>query len=663
MKIDLAILVFATARAHLAQAHGHDHGFLHRRATTTTDSVSALSSPDKPTLTGTISNCNQWYDVVSGDSCWSISQAFGITQAQFQAWNTAVGDSCIVEIGVSYCVGVGQAVSTSTTPSTAASSTASTSSIGSSTVISTGTITANSTSATPYSTLSYNTTTNPVTITNSTWPPSQTQIGQPSYCDNWYQAKQGDTCKSIVFRYSTWMDQEDFLDWNPAVGENCTSIYFGYWYCVGIKPQVSNYDNGTTAAWYPTWTYTVPVATDTDFLPSPTQSGIATGCQDYYIADETDTCAGIVSSEGFLTEDQFIEWNPANGTSLPMPSTTTVLPSPVQTGITSSCTAWYLASDGDDCDLIPEEFGTFSKSDFLNWNPAVQSDCSGLVIGDYYCVAIPDTPTTRTASLTALPTPTTPSDTISDCADYWLVGTNDNCTAIASTNGISVTNLEAWNPSLGPDCSGLTADTYICVAAPRNTSTSSTSSSISSGSTITPPSSTPAQTSATATSAGASPSPVQTGMVSGCIRFYKVEDGNDCYDIAQEAGVALADLYSWNPALNGDCSGLQSGVFVCIGVSGYATTITTGTPVPVTPTPTQTGMVSGCLRFYDVQSGEGCADIASEAGVAQTDFYNWNPAVSTNCAGLQASVFVCIGTTGPITTITSGTPVPVTSKS
>ncbi|OGE56965.1 hypothetical protein PENARI_c002G11384 [Penicillium arizonense] len=80
-----------------------------------------------------------------------------------------------------------------------------------------------------------------------------------------------------------------------------------------------------------------------------------------------------------------------------------------------------------------------------------------------------------------------------------------------------------------------------------------------------------------------------------------------------------------NPAIKGDCSGLQSDVFVCIGKSGYATTISTGTPVPVTPTPAQTGMVSGCLRFYDVQSGEGCADIVSQAGVAQTDFYNWKP--------------------------------------
>ncbi|KOS42349.1 hypothetical protein ACN38_g6782 [Penicillium nordicum] len=88
---------------------------------------------------------------------------------------------------------------------------------------------------------------------------------------------------------------------------------------------------------------------------------------------------------------------------------------------------------------------------------------------------------------------------------------------------------------------------------------------------------------------------------------------------------------------SGSCVSIAS-----IGKSGYATTISTGTLVPVTPTPTQTGMVSGCLRFYDVQSGEGCADIASQAGVAQTDFYNWNPAVGTNCTGLQASVFVCM---------------------
>jgi hypothetical protein len=77
------------------------------------------------------------------------------------------------------------------------------------------------------------------------------------------------------------------------------------------------------------------------------------------------------------------------------------------------------------------------------------------------------------------------------------------------------------------------------------------------------------------------------GMVSGCQRLYFVEAGNDCYDIALEAGIPLASFYSWNPALNGDCSGLQANVYVCIDLSGPGTTITSGTPVPLTPTPTQ----------------------------------------------------------------------------
>ncbi|PYH75304.1 LysM peptidoglycan-binding domain-containing protein [Aspergillus vadensis CBS 113365] len=64
--------------------------------------------------------------------------------------------------------------------------------------------------------------------------------------------------------------------------------------------------------------------------------------------------------------------------------------------------------------------------------------------------------------------------------------------------------------------------------------------------------------------------------------------------------------------------------------------------------------------IYDVQSNDDCYDLASEAEVQLSDFYSWNPALGTDCAGLEASTYVCIGTTGPITTINSGTPVSAT---
>ncbi|KAJ5765867.1 carbohydrate-binding module family 50 protein [Penicillium odoratum] len=83
------------------------------------------------------------------------------------------------------------------------------------------------------------------------------------------------------------------------------------------------------------------------------------------------------------------------------------------------------------------------------------------------------------------------------------------------------------------------------------------------------------------------PSPTQTGMVSGCLRFYCVESGDDCYDIALDAGISLDDFYSWNPAVS-DCADLEVSIFVCIGISGQATTITSGTPVAATGTTTAT---------------------------------------------------------------------------
>jgi len=77
-------------------------------------------------------------------------------------------------------------------------------------------------------------------------------------------------------------------------------------------------------------------------------------------------------------------------------------------------------------------------------------------------------------------------------------------------------------------------------------------------------------------------------MAAGCGRFYFVESGNDCFDIAQEAGIALADFYTWNPAVGTSCGSLAAGVYACIGLGGpIYTTIKSGNPVAATPTPYQ----------------------------------------------------------------------------
>jgi hypothetical protein len=65
-------------------------------------------------------------------------------------------------------------------------------------------------------------------------------------------------------------------------------------------------------------------------------------------------------------------------------------------------------------------------------------------------------------------------------------------------------------------------------------------------------------------------------------------------------------------------------------------------------------MVSDCDKFYLVQSEDGCASVASAAGISLADFYAWNPAVGTSCAYLDVGDYVCIDTPGVSPTATAG---------
>jgi hypothetical protein len=98
---------------------------------------------------------------------------------------------------------------------------------------------------------------------------------------------------------------------------------------------------------------------------------------------------------------------------------------------------------------------------------------------------------------------------------------------------------------------------------------------------------------------------------------------------------------------------------VCVGVEATTTGSVTTTPTTsstatgiVTPSPIQSGMVTDCDKFYDVAGGDGCYAIAQSYSIALTDFYSRNPAVSTDCSGLQASVYVCVEAEATATTTT-----------
>ncbi|KAH7109161.1 hypothetical protein B0J13DRAFT_591294 [Dactylonectria estremocensis] len=70
------------------------------------DGATSASIPF-PTMSGIISTWKSYYQVQSGDSCWSIYSATGITLSQFLSYNTAVDSSCSnLWLGYYVCIGV-----------------------------------------------------------------------------------------------------------------------------------------------------------------------------------------------------------------------------------------------------------------------------------------------------------------------------------------------------------------------------------------------------------------------------------------------------------------------------------------------------------------------------------------------------------------------------
>jgi len=118
-------------------------------------------------------------------------------------------------------------------------------------------------------------------------------------------------------------------------------------------------------------------------------------------------------------------------------------------------------------------------------------------------------------------------------------------------------------------------------------------------------------------------------MATSCDSFHLVANGDTCSALASEYSITLSQFYAWNPAVGSSCSDLEIGTYVCIDILGSASSTTSATIT--TPSPIQTGMVTDCDKFYDVESGDDCADIASAESIPLPPFMlgiqQWAPRV------------------------------------
>ncbi|KAI1119968.1 LysM domain-containing protein [Nemania abortiva] len=314
------------------------------------------------------------------------------------------------------------------------------------------------------------------------------------YCSYWIDNVGAATkCTDIPTNWEITL--EDFLRWNPILAPDCTNFEVQKSYCVETTDE-----------------------------PAPT------------------------TSSGSSTPTQ-----PSNGITTPQP---------IQPGMVDNCDAFYFVPKDSSCQGIATANG-ITLQQFLTWNPLVGDTCSGLWANAYVCISIIGSEPSTVPTATPTPTPTNPGngittplptqpDIVDNCDKFYFVNTNESCDIVASKNGITTAQLQAWNKAVGATCSGLWANAYACVSIVGHepaTTTTTTKPTTTTGNGIT------------------TPTPTQSGMVSNCRKFHFVQPNQTCAVIAKLYSISEANFISWNPAVGGAaCGGLWANTYACVGL-------------------------------------------------------------------------------------------------
>ncbi|OBS25924.1 hypothetical protein FPOA_06457 [Fusarium poae] len=490
-----------------------------------------------------------------------------------------------------------------------------------------------------------------------------TDPGIASDCTYWELV--GDDSQDCSYLEDLWeLDHEIFVDYNPSVKSDCSGIQVGHSYCVevnnGFPREEDPIESTNSGDPKPEPTQDSEPEPTKEPEHSPTQDGLIDTCTGFYKAVKGDTCAKVLSKHNIVFDD-FLKWNPAiekdcsglwadtwycvdvPGASHVTPSVTSKptvtstssvdLHSPTQEGLAQKCNKFHKVTSTTTCSSI----GNYYKlplAQFIDWNPAVGKDCSGLWKGYWVCVSVEgyvpstlittNTPTTtKPANGIVTPLPIQ-NNMVKNCEHFHQVKSTTTCTSIESYYNLPLSTFLSWNPAVGKDCTSLLANYYVCVG------------------TIgwEPPTKTTARPTTTTRSNGIkTPPPVQPGMVRNCNKFHMVTKTTTCSSIQDYYKISLTDFTKWNPAVGTKCMDLWAGYNVCVSIIG-------GTPTKSeseTPTPIQAGMVSNCKKFHRVTLTTTCASIQNYYRISMAQIAKWNPAVGSKCTALLTNYVVCVG--------------------
>ncbi|KAJ7101684.1 hypothetical protein C8R44DRAFT_532853, partial [Mycena epipterygia] len=109
------------------------------------------------------------------------------------------------------------------------------------------------------------------------------------------------------------------------------------------------------------------------------------------------------------------------------------------------CAQPYTVVAGDTCAAIESKTGV-SDAQLHSLNPAINSGCTNLQVGETLCVSGGSTGTGDT------------------CSQTYTVASGDTCAAIESKTGVSDAQLHAQNPTINSDCTNLQVGETLCVS-------------------------------------------------------------------------------------------------------------------------------------------------------------------------------------------------------
>ena len=151
---------------------------------------------------------------------------------------------------------------------------------------------------------------------------------------------------------------------------------------------------------------------------------------------------------------------------------------------------------------------------------------------------------------------------VSDCNEFYYSQDGDGCVSVADAFDISETQFIAWNPAVGSECTNFWLNEYYCKS---NKSAFLLETDLYIGVGVL--SGTPVAT----------PSPIQTGVVSDCTGFYESVNGDGCLSVATANDITEAEFIAWNPAVGSDCTNFWISEYYCKNVSSSGWPLTNRT--------------------------------------------------------------------------------------